>query len=243
LRDRFRESIANQMWLARAAQQLGSLDVIPEGGDGIPDFDVENLYYTGISMGAIQGGLFSSLEESIDGWVLSSAGAKWMGVAFEGPYFGAFLDIAKEIDKAMPELQAEELLWMFANLLQNLLDVSEPANFLPHTVGEPFDGLEGRDADVLQQGAQADYTIGGMSGAYACRAGGWPQLEPYVWDVEYSSHEDCPIEGSGFYQYNTDEHLALWDSGPLGDAYRAQAIHFLSTKYESGTGEIIDPYD
>lgn len=241
-RDNIRESLANQMWLARAVKEaLGSVDMIPDGGDGIMDFDVDHIYYMAISLGSIQGGTFAALEENLDAAVMASAGGKWTGIALEGPYMGGFVDIAELIDRIVPDLNAEELLWTVGNMAQHILDSSDPANFLTHMRDEPIPGLESHDPDIFQQGASEDYMIGGVSGAYYCRAAGWPQMNPYAWDVGYVEHEDCPYSGSGFYQYDTDEHFLLWMSGTMGDAVREQAVHFLKTNMETGIGEIIDP--
>jgi hypothetical protein len=232
----------NQLWFSRAIKTLADLDQIPEGGDGTPDFDVETMYWTSISLGSIQGGTYSALEENIQGWVLSSAGGKWTGIALEGPYMGEFVTIARLIDGIFPDFQAEELLWLVGNLAQQMLDSSDSANFLPHTIAEPFEGMEDREVYVLHQGAQDDFMLGGQSGAYYARAAGWTQFNPYVWDVGYVPHDDLPFAGSGFYQYDTDEHFGLWIEDPLGDAIRSQALHFLKTHYETGVAQIIDPY-
>ena len=239
-RDNLRETIANKMWFVRALKQLGDVDMIPEGGDGIADFDVNHIYYMSISMGSIHGGVLSAMEANIDAYAMSSAGAKYTGIALEGPYMGQFVDIAQLIDQFMPDLHAEELLWLVGGMAQHILDASDPINFLPHTNMDPLPSLNGHKPAILQQGAAEDYMLGGISGAYFCRAGGWPQLEPYVWDVQFVDHKPCPHEGSAFFQYNTDEHFWLWNYGEMGDAYRAQAAHFLRSHYDSGQAEIIN---
>ena len=242
-RDNIRDTLMNQVYFTRAIMELGELDNIPPGGDGIPDYDVENLYYVSISLGSIQGGTFSAIEENIDGWVLSSAGGKWTGIALEGPYMGAFVDIAKMIDDVVSTIHAEELVWLLGNLAQHILDSSDPANFLRHTLEEPFEGMEDRNPYLLQQSSSEDSMLGGLSGAYYCRAAAWPQAEPYAWDVGYVDHVDLPYQGSGLYQYDTDEHFGLWINEPIGVAIRKQALHFLNTHYQTGVGEIINPFE
>lgn len=239
-RDNIRQTISDYMWFTRALEGLRDVDMIPPGGDGIPDFDVDHRYYLSISMGSIHGGILAGLEENIEAFAFSAAGAKFTGVAFEGPYLEELLVLARMIDEQMPQLGLEDKLWIYAGLMQNVLDAADPANFLPHVIDDPLPGLEGRVTQVLQQGFSEDYVIGGMSGAYFARAAGWPQFNPYVWDVGVE-HADLPSTGSGFYQYDTDEHFNLWLTTPLGTAVRDQIFHFLRTKYETGTGEIIDP--
>ena len=241
-RDNIRETLMNQVYFTRAVMALGDLDNIPPGGDGVPDYDVDNLFYLSISLGSIQGGTFSAIEENIDGWVLSSAGGKWTGIALEGPYMGGFVDIAKLIDGVVPDINAEELVWLLGGLAQHILDSSDPANFLRHTIEEPFEGMEGRELSVLQQSSADDFMIGGISAAYYCRAAGWPQANPFAWDVGYVDHVDLPYKGSGLYQFDTDEHFGLWIEGSFGEAVRGQALHFMKTHYQTGVGEIIDPF-
>ncbi len=240
-RDNLRETISNLMWLARAAKTLGDHDMIPEGGDGSPDYDMDSLNFLAISVGAINGGTLTALEENIDAFVLSSAGAKLSGIAIEGNYLSELVTIAELIDPLIPSLNAADLVWMIGGMFQHVLDAGDPFNYLPHTIKDPL--VAGHIPDVLQQCPAEDYMLGGIAGAYANRAAGWPQLEPYVWDVGWVEHMPCPHEGSGFYQFDTIEHLSLWDNTLMGDAFRAQAIHFLKTHKETGVGVIINPFE
>lgn len=242
-RDNIRQSVANTLWLVRALKSLDGLDMIPEGGDGEPDFDTDHIYYLGMSLNSIQGGTLATLEPSIPAWVMNVAGGKWTGIALEGPFMGWLVDIARILDAASPDLKAQELIWLAGGLYQQVLDASDPANFLPHLAEDPLPGLENHQPVILQQGAESDFIIGGQSGAYYCRAGGWPQLGPYVWDVGFVEHASCPHAGSGFYQYDSFNHVGLLMGNDLGDAMRAQAAHFLRTHYDTGTAWIIDPFE
>jgi len=242
-RDNIRESVANQMWFVRLIQQLSGFDMIPEGGDGIPDFDLSRIYYLGISLNSIQGGTFATLEKNIDAYVMNVAGAKWTGIALEGPFFGYIVGAADLIDHFLPILNARELVWVVGGIWQHVLDSSDPANFLPHIYGDPLQGLEDYQPYILQQGGEADFIIGGQSGAYYCRAGGWPQVEPYIWDVGYVGHALLPYKGSGFFQTNSANHVGIIFPGPLCDAYRKQALHYLRSHYDTGEAEIINPYE
>jgi len=240
-RDNVRETIADHVWLARAVKRLGAMDVIPyPDGDGVPDFDVSNIYFASVSLGSINGGVYSAVESEVDAYVFSSAGAKYIGIALEGPYMGILVQIAELLDGMMPALHATDLVWMIGHAAQHILDAADPANYLPHTINDPL--LPDHAPYVLQQSSSEDYMLGGLSGAYFCRAGGWTQFNPYVWEAACGPpHESLPYQGSGFYQYDTDEHFYFWMSTGLGPAYRAQALHFYRTHKETGVAEIIDP--
>lgn len=240
-RDNVRETIANHVWLARAVKQLGEMDMIPyPDGDGKPDFDVSNIYFASVSLGSINGGVYSAVESQVDAYVLSSAGAKYIGIALEGPYMEILVQMAELLDQVMPAAHAADLVWMIGHAAQHILDASDPANYLMHTVNDPL--LPDHVPYVLQQSSAEDYMLGGLSGAYFCRAGGWTQFNPYVWEADCGPpHEALPYEGSGFYQYDTDEHFYFWMNTGLGPAYREQALHFYRTHKETGVAEIIDP--
>jgi hypothetical protein len=238
-RDNFRETIANHLWLTRAIKEsLADVDILPwPDGDGVADFDVSNLYYAAVSLGSIHGGIYSAVEDNVDAYVNSSAAAKFIGIALEGPYMGSFVDIARMLDGMMPDLHAEDALWMVGHLAQHVLDAADPANYLMHTEQEP---LMEHVPWVLQQSSSDDYMLGGLSGAYFARSAGWPQFNPYVWDAGVP-HVDLPHVGSGFYQFNTDEHFFLWMDTGLGPAYREQALHYFRSHKETGEAEVIDP--
>ncbi|MBZ0156257.1 MAG: hypothetical protein K8I29_08630 [Alphaproteobacteria bacterium] len=238
-RDNLRETAVGNMWLARAVKALGEIDMIPPGGDGIPDFDVSRLYFNGISMGTFHAGAWIGLEENIDTWVFSSAGAKFIGAALEGPYLGELLTIAQWLDGLMDGWKLEDTLWGYGHLMQHALDAGDPANYLMH-LDDPLPGLEGRELKILQQGSAYDDMIGGVCGGYFARSAGLPQLMPFVWDVGWVDHVQTPYTGNAFFQWDTKEHFLLWDRTPLGTKYRAQILHFMTTARNTGVGEVVD---
>ncbi len=240
-RDNIRETVAGKMWLARAIKNLGNVDIIPEGGDGIPDFDVENIYYAALSMGTMHGGILTGLEENIDAYVMSAAGAKYTSIIFEGPFLQSIYDISEFFDLIFQGADTEEFLYVFGHMIQHVLDPAEASNFLTHAISNPLPGLEDHSTYILQQSVASDSTAGEYGQIYFNRAAGYPQLEPFVWDVELVDHARCPYFGSGFFQYDSDEHFLLWVPNDLGDAYRRQAIHFLNSHKETGMPVIIDP--
>ncbi len=242
-RDNIRQTISDHLWLSHALRAMESPDEVPLGdddGDGTPDLDGTTQYYFGHSLGTIHGGIFAALAEDIDAYVMGMAGAKYTTIGLEGPVVEPFRDVIEDLEDEIPSLRVVDTAYVVGALLQNILDAGDPANYLNHVKDDQLDGMEGHDPDVLHMGASDDYTLGGASGGYYARAGGWPQLEPFVWDAD-TPHATCPHEGSGFYQYDTDEHQLMFVGDALGAASRDQIAHFLRTHLENGIGEIIDP--
>jgi len=237
-RDNFRESVANWIWLGRCLPMLAEVDL---DENGIPDFDVDHVYSIGASLGSILGGPYSALEENIDAFILAAAGGKFASIAREGeaaPYF----EIIEWLDRLLnPDQPVTHFLGMLLDIIQSILDPADPANFAVHTVQDPLPVVDGHVPQVFQQGSAYDEVIGGPSGGWLCRAGNWPQITPYAWDVGMP-HVSAPYSGSAFYQTDTDDHTLLFDTGDDGAATREQVFHFLRTHLDSGVGEIIDPF-
>jgi len=241
-RDNIRESVAGKMWLIRAIKSLADVDIIPEGGDGIPDFDVSKIYYIALSMGTMHGGILTGIEQNVDAYVMSSASAKFTSLIFEGPFLELIHDISNYFDQIFQDVHTEEILFLFGHMFQHVLDPAESANFLKHAITNRLPGLEGRRTNILQQSVASDSTVGENGQIYFNRAAGYPQLMPFVWDVELVNHASCPYVGSGFFQFDSDDHFLLWGSGDLGDAYRGQIVHYLNSHKNSGKAEIINPF-
>ncbi len=240
-RDNIRQTASDHLWLVHALKNLGEVDEIPyeTGGDGIPDFDTDHVYYIGHSLGTIHGGVFSALESNIDTWVLTMAGANYVWIGFYTYVVQPVVEVISVIESVFPGVRLVDTVKLIGVMLQNILDAGEPANYLMHLVNDPLPGLEDVDRQVLQIGAAFDETLGGFSGAYFNRAGGWPQLEPYVWDTGAGSAQ-APCVGSAFYQYDTADHQLPFRSTDQGAASREQMAHFFQTKLDTGVGQIID---
>ncbi len=236
-RDNFRESAADLVWLTYALSSLAEVDL---DENGVPDFDVTRIYFMGASLGSILGGVFSAVNENVEAHVLTAAGAKLTSIVLEGEA-SQYLDwIALFEQWLLPGEPITDFLRLLMDMLQAVLDPADPANYVMHTNREPLAVMNGYQPQVLQQGAAYDDVVGGPSGGWLCRAGGWPQLTPFAWDVG-AEHAPTPYSGSAFYQFDTEEHTLIFDTDPLSDATRAQIYHFLTTHLADEVGEIIDP--
>ncbi|MCC6157394.1 MAG: hypothetical protein IT350_05025 [Deltaproteobacteria bacterium] len=237
IRDNFRETVTDTLWIARALRTLGDTDL---DEDETPDFDTTHITNMGMSFGSIVAGSVLALDPELDANVLAASGAKFASIILEGeaaPYFEAIRAIEGLVAPGEP---VTDFLHLVMHVMQTILDPADGANFARRAMDDPLDVMGGIVPTVLQQGSAYDETIGGPPGGWLCRSGGWPQLEPFVWDVG-ATHASAPYEGSAFYQFDTEEHTLIFDDDALGAAARDQILHFLRTNLDTGTGEIIDP--
>ncbi len=237
IRDNFRETTTDTLWIARALRSLDNVDL---DEDEAPDFDTAHVFNMGMSFGSIVAGSLLALDPDMDANVLAASGAKFASIVLEGeaaPYFEAIRALEALIAPGEP---VTDFLYLVMHVLQTILDPADPANFVRRAMSDPLAPMGGAIPDVLQQGSAYDETIGGPPGGWLCRSGGWPQLEPFAWDVG-ATHVAAPYEGSAFYQFDTEEHTLIFDDDALGAAAREQILHWLRTRLDTGTGEVIDP--
>lgn len=237
-RDAWRQSVTDTLWFVQAIKALEDMDL---DSNGVPDFDVENIYFMGASLGSVLGGSITALEPSIGAHVLACSGSNFTSIVLDGSaqiYFSVVEFIEELFDMDFSLIEHAHVLMA---LLQTVAEPADSINYITHTQLDPFPLMDGHTPQIFQQGSAWDDTLGGPSGGYLCRAGGWPQLEPFTWDVG-TDHVSAPYPGSGFYQYDTDDHNFLFERDVWGVAVRTQIFHFLRTHLETGTGEIIDPF-
>ncbi|NLH49003.1 MAG: hypothetical protein GX444_10415 [Myxococcales bacterium] len=237
MRDNFRETASNFVWLTRAVATLKDVDL---DGNGTPDFDTTRIYGVGSSFGSGMGGMSASVDRNVEAQVLNASGAKLTNVLVDGGAAPVFLVISLIEKLLLPEEPITDFIRILMDLLQSILDPADPANYVMHAIDDPLEIMEGHQPQILQQSGAFDEEIGGPSGGWLCRAGGWPQMIPYVWDAGVP-HVTAPYEGSAFYQFDTSEHHLIFDDDPLSPATREQIFHFLETHFNTGIGEIIDP--
>ncbi|MCG8669449.1 MAG: hypothetical protein MI867_08535 [Pseudomonadales bacterium] len=235
-RDNGRESAVGYLWLKRAIQSLAEVDVIPEGGDGIPDFDVDNIYFMGISLGSLQGGVFVGSESDIRGRIFGVGGARFSEVAYEHQIVQTIRLFARFIDRISEKSDLNHLVYLTGSVFQSILDASDPGVYIYYQRK-----YQQQFVDTIQIGGAFDRTVSGASGAALARAGGWPQMIPYVWDAGTEEKLEPPYWGSGFFQYDTSNHGFMFSDEIYAPTVRAQLKHFLRTSLELGQSELIFP--
>ena len=196
-------------------------------------FDVNQVYVTGVSLGAIQGGVLAGLAPEMGGFVFNVAGAKFTDIAFDHSIVKSLLWLTGNIDSINAGTDLTHLIYLSGMVFQSLLDASDPGVFLYNARR-----LRGKEYNVLQQGAAYDNQVSGLSGASFARAGGWSQVDSSVWDTGLPL-VGAPHRGSGFVQYDTADHDMIWRDDDLALDLQSQLQHFLSTLQGVGYGEIV----
>ena len=128
-RDNVRQAVADLFALKAA------LETMDYDGDTNPDFDTDNIYFVGHSLGAMVGTPFLALEPDVKSAVLGMPGggiAKLLdGSATFGPRIAAGL-AAQGVDKGTPDYES------FMGAAQTVIDAADPLNYAS-SVGNPAD--------------------------------------------------------------------------------------------------------
>ncbi len=166
VRDIFRQTIADQMALARALEAGVDID-----GDDRADVDTSEIDYLGRSLGSIIGATFVAVEDRIHAAVLNVGGGR---VAFLGQapavrpiYSGYYAEII-ELDVDSPEFGVfvDRLL----ELGQQALDPADPLNFARLWTIAPFPDAPARRI-LLQEGIGDEWVSNENTEALALAGG------------------------------------------------------------------------
>ncbi|MBK7976477.1 MAG: hypothetical protein IPK07_25465 [Deltaproteobacteria bacterium] len=231
-RDLFLQSIADEVQLARLVEgALATLDVVPEGGDGVPDLAPEVVGYVGQSMGTVLGGTYLAVEPSIDAAVLNVPGGGFVPLLQLSPSLSGI------IEGFLPAgTTASERLVLFS-LGQMLVDDIDPANFAAHVTVDPFPGH--RPKDVLMQQAVDDEIVPGTATELLAHALQVPQVQPSLAPVFGLATASAPATGSALYQFRTgapqglNHALLLTRPGALD-----QAAEFIDSRVREGAARV-----
>ena len=134
------QSWAEQISFVKLLETLGSLDVVPlPSGDGVPDLDVSELLYLGISQGAIKGSATMSYLPEIRAASLVVGGARDGELLVHQAEFTGLLDT---LQASVPLLTPSEI-WIGLGGYQLARDPQDPHNHAqylyraPHALGTP----------------------------------------------------------------------------------------------------------
>jgi len=165
--DRVHQAVANQIALAwvmkREFPALPELQR-PAGGAYV---DPDRLYFYGISMGHILGGVYVALAPDIDRAMLQVGGGAFTSIMFRSRNFGHFLDV---LSVGIPDPLEQQ---KFAALSQTSLDVIDPVTYAPWL--RAYDGVE---RQVLMHVGLGDTSVPSISTHIHARASDIPLLTP-----------------------------------------------------------------
>jgi hypothetical protein len=168
--DRLEQAMAN--FIAVAAAAKGPLADLPElQVQGAPAYDPSTLYYYGISMGGILGGVYVTLSPYVDRAAFSVAGANWSMMLFRAQPFLLFLSV---IAAHMPDPLDQQKL---GALLQSSLERVDPMTYAPHMLRSRLPGNP-PSLEVINAIGLADAAVPNIASFYEARILGLPVLEP-----------------------------------------------------------------
>ena len=217
--------------------------------DDLPDLDIEQLGYFGISLGALMGPSLIALSDEIEIAVLAVGGGDLIEFALGNPTVQPLLPILAQIAGSRGHLDRAIL------TLQSLLDPADPNTFASRV-------LQGRLSDMstpphlLLFVSPFDETVPPQNGHSLARALHLPHIPAVVDPVELLEVESLsPIIGNisegvtaGFFQLDRvtidDQVLRSdHDTAPYSPEAIYQYLHFFESWREGGIAEIIDPYE
>jgi dienelactone hydrolase len=248
LRDHFRAATYDKLQVFRLLAAGADLD-----GDGESDVVPSRMAYVGGSLGGIMGAEFLALTTDVSASILGVPGARVTSILSDGPYFIPIL-------RAMtPPGTPPGLVTRILEVVQTLMERGDGANYARHVLRERLEGTGDAPPHLLMQVALHDRLIPGVSSRALARALGIPHVPPVFESVglvpvtdaaPVSANLDDGRTTAGLFQFDrgvrpmpgdlvepADHDVAVTAEGVL------QLTHFLETWRETGTPEIIDPYE
>lgn len=222
IRDNWRQSTFDKLQIVELLRD--GFDVDGDGGD---DFDVQQLSYVGLSLGAIMGPELLALSDAFTAGVLNVPGGRTTGIIQDSELFSPLLDVMA------PEGTTQGDIDRFFPLLQAIVDPGDAMVWAP------------RVADVtpnlLVQIAYLDGTVPNSTNEAVSRALGVDGVGREVWPIADIDFVPGPLPEAGVTQFdevtrNGEVEAATHDNLFSSDEAWAAIAHFLAT------GEVIDPY-
>lgn len=207
--DRVSQAMVDQLSLTRAVKGSLWMDPAFQTADAQPVYDVEQVYYYGLSMGSILGTPLLALSPDLDRAALGVGGASFSTIMFRGVPFQSFAGL---LGFGMEEALNFQL---FHALAQTSFDRIDPAVYAPWVIEDTLDGGPvGRR--VLSQIGLGDAEVPYQTGQIQARALGIPLLFPSPQAVVYGLDQvSMPTDGSGLVQFDFGLPAPL--AGTFGD--------------------------
>jgi hypothetical protein len=217
--------------------------------DAIPDLDIEQLGYFGISLGALMGPSLIALSDEIEIAVLAVGGGDLVEFALGNPTVQPLLPILAQIAGSRGHLDRAIL------TLQSLLDPADPNTFASRVLQRRLNDVS-LPPHVLLFVSPYDETVPPQNGHSLARALRLPHIPAVVDPVELLEVESqSPIIGNivegvtaGFFQLDRvtvgDQRVRSdHDNAPYSPEAIYQYVHFFESWRAGGVAELIDPYD
>ncbi len=241
MRDNFRQTVADQMWLALLLKTLGDLDIVPfeTGGDGVPDLDLETIFFHGHSLGALMGGINAAVCPTVDAYVVSATAGDFMTLCLENE-IGLVARLLLETLDALLETETLETVYLALEIGITMMNAADPAAYARYVVLDPLTELG--EKEYLLQYAIADSLTPSATEKLAFLMG-IPLASPFVHHVPGLDVVDTPHDHNGVFQFPTDDHHFIFPYSPFGESSGTQLTHFIRSRVDTGTAEIINPFE
>ena len=231
-RDNFRQAVTEDMRLTQIISGIADYDILPEGGDGVPDLDPSRIYYVGESMGAMIGMLNAATNPDIDGYLLIVPSGYFT-------YLSRYQPSIMSLESALDWLQYTQDVRLAFEMLQGVLEAADPISYARYTAHPP--DYVGGPKPMLFTVAAFDDLIPREPTEYVVRAAELPMVGPYVYTLPDVKRIEAPVYDRAYVQHDHDSHEFFYYENPVSLRARKQAQHFFRTLAESGRAEIIDP--
>lgn len=238
MRDNFRQTVADQLRLTHLLQSLTELDILPEGGDGVPDLDPSRLFYQSDSLGSIIGMMSAATNPYLEGYFLIAGSGYLTELGVQSIYAEMAIEIFGWLEDIFDLDVIDDTLAM-VDLWQGVFDAGDPMGFAPY-VHQPA-AYMGEPKQMIYIVPAYDDVLPHFATEYVVRAARLPLVEPYVYPVQDVETIPLPAYERGYIQVDTEDHGMFYGGGEVAERARAQYEHFLRTLLDTGTGEIIDP--
>jgi hypothetical protein len=195
--DRLHQAMAS--WTVMTAAIRGPLaaEAAFHRPTGQPLYDTSAVYFLGISLGHILGGVLAAFDPDLSRVCLQVGGAGFTHIMFRSRPFGALLGVLQII---LPDALDQE---KFAALSQSVFDRFDPAFYAKYLLAAPLPGSPSERRVLLQTGL-GDDEVPNLASFLHARLLGLPEVSPNAFPVWGLAQSSAPPGGSG---------ITVWDLG------------------------------
>lgn len=215
-------------------------------GDGLPDFDPNQIGYWGVSLGGLLGPGLLALSDDVDAAVLSVAGGSLIDFALGSEQVALITPLLTEL--AGTEANLQRLL----SVAQSAVDAADPAVLAAHVLNDRL-GSDPVGPHLLLPVSPFDGTVPPSTGKALARGFPLPHLGPVVSAVPPLDEQALPtsanVDGVTAGYVQLDRHTTRDGEVEPSDhelPFRPEAYHqllaFFRTWAEDGVPTIVDPY-
>lgn len=215
--DRVHQAMVNQIFFTRAIETTLAAEPSLQDDDGAPLYDADHVYFYGISMGHILGGVYAGLSPDIDRFALSVGGASFSLMMMRALPFESF---ARIILAGVPDSAG---LLQFTALSQTTFDRIDPGVYAPYVRDELLPGGPASREVIIQMGI-GDSQVPNAGSHLHARTLGLPLMTPTPRAIWGLTEQAYPSLGSGLVEMDFGMEAPL--AGDVGDLdWESNEVH------------------